>query len=268
MTHIAPIDAHQRRVSWIRRLILLSFACLALAGWANRLTPLSDALTFTVPGPVNRAWTGAMLEVAVASLGENPDLPAAPPAGDVPVCRGVPPVYGHALRTAFGLMRATPEGSRLYAVIERNGACIGVTDLPYNSAFARVQGSPRTGWHDSTIMVDRHYVRTTRADVLAALLVHEATHLDRAFSGQACFLRQACTTLDNGVELDEEVAAHAAEAEWWIAMYGADGKRLALRTDAFENRLARAYQRGPDVFRAFVAELRSDPREGKGMTQP
>jgi hypothetical protein len=118
------------------------------------------------------------------------------------------------------------------------------------------------------IMVDRHYVRTTRADVLAALLVHEATHLDRAFSGQACYVRMSCTTLDNGVELEEEVAAHAAEAEWWIAMYGSDGKRLALRTDAFENQLARAYQRGPHDFRAFVAGIRSDPREGKGMTQP
>lgn len=268
MTHTAPIDAHQRRVSWIRRLILFSFAGLALAGWANSLAGVSNSLAFDIPWPASRTWASAALEVAVASLGENPSRPSAQPAGDVPVCQEVPPVYGHALRTAFGLMRATPEGSRLYAVIERSGACIGVTDLSYNSAFARVRGSPRTGWHDSMITVDRHYVRTTRADVLAALLVHEATHLDRAFSGQACYMQMSCTTLDNGVELEEEVAAHAAEAEWWIAMYGSDGKRLALRTDAFENQLARAYQRGPYEFRAFVAEIRSDPREGKGMTQP
>jgi hypothetical protein len=264
----APVDAHQRRISWIRRLILLSFAGLAVAGWANRFADLSSPLPFDLPVPPSRVWVDAVLEVAVASAGENPALPPAEPAGDGPICPDVPPVFRPALRQAFGLMRATAEGQRLYAVIERNGACVGVTELPYNSAFARVRGSPRTGWHDSMIMVDRHHVRSTRADVLAALLVHEATHLDRAFSGQACYVRTTCTTLDNGVELEEEVAAHAAEAAWWIALYGADGKRFALRTDAFENQLARAYQRGSRQFRDFVAEIRSDPREGKGMTPP
>jgi hypothetical protein len=264
----APVDAHQRRISWIRRLILLSFAGLAVAGWANRFADLSSPLPFDLPVPPSRVWVDAVLEVAVASAGENPALPPAEPAGDGPICPDVPPVFRPALRQAFGLMRATAEGQRLYAVIERNGACVGVTELPYNSAFARVRGSPRTGWHDSMIMVDRHHVRSTRANVLAALLVHEATHLDRAFSGQACYVRTTCTTLDNGVELEEEVAAHAAEAAWWIALYGADGKRFALRTDAFENQLARAYQRGSRQFRDFVAEIRSDPREGKGMTPP
>jgi hypothetical protein len=71
--------------------------------------------------------------------------------------------------------------------------------------------------------------------------------------------------LPNGVEIDEEVAAHTAEAEWWIAAFGTDGKRFAVRNDYGENRLARAYLRGPDAFRAFVTDYRSDPREGADL---
>ena len=60
--------------------------------------------------------------------------------------------------------------------------------------------------------------------------------ISTAPSGEACFIDDSCERLPNGVEVDEEVAAHAAEAEWWIAAFGADGKRFALRADYSENR--------------------------------
>ncbi len=75
----------------------------------------------------------------------------------------------------------------------------------------------------------------------------------------------ACTELSNGVDLEEEVVAHEAEAQWWIAAYGRDGKDRAFTADASENRLKAAYLQGPSAFREFVREMRSDKREGEGI---
>ena len=101
--------------------------------------------------------------------------------------------------------------------------------------------------------------------IIAAILAHEATHIDRAVSGTACYYVDACTKLSNGVELEEEIVAHEAEAVWWLAAYGRNGKDRAFSSDASENRLKAAYLHGPDVFRKFVREMRSDEREGDGM---
>ncbi|HEY8447008.1 MAG TPA: hypothetical protein VIL01_07845 [Thermomicrobiales bacterium] len=263
MTSTAPSLAHPARVSWLKRIVFAGLIGLALLGWFARFGALG--LETRLDGTEIDDWARAAAEVALASLGEDPGLPSQPPLGALPVCDDVPSSYGRALRLGFGLMRATEEGRRLYDMLVTTGACVGVTDLPYNSAFARAFGSPELGWVGSTIMVDRRYVRSTRADILAALLIHEATHLDRAFSGDACYYRRTCATLGNGVELEEEIAAHTAEARWWIEVFGTDGKRFALRGDRFENRLARAYLDGPDRFRAYVTRIRSDPREGKGL---
>jgi hypothetical protein len=59
--------------------------------------------------------------------------------------------------------------------------------------------------------------------------------------------------------------AHEAEAQWWIAAYGRDGKDRAFAADSSENRLKAAYLRGPAEFRQFVREMRSDTREGEGL---
>ena len=37
------------------------------------------------------------------------------------------------------------------------------------------------------------------------------------------------------------------------------------RGDYGENRLLKAYLRGPSSFRAYVADMRADPREGEGI---
>jgi hypothetical protein len=212
----------------------------------------------------------AIAAVAVAEMGEDPHLTPQQPRGALPVCDDVPAVYGHALRRAFGLMRGTEEGRRLYALLVEHGVCVGVTDLPFNAAYASAR-SLRGDWSGSTIIVDRRYVRSLEADVLAAVLVHEATHVDRAIAGTACYLEtgaaggDTCTTLPNGVELEEELAAHTAEAEWWLAAYGVDGKRFAWRRDYAENRLAEAFLDGPSSFRTYIAEMRADPREGEGI---
>lgn len=208
-------------------------------------------------------FTRAVEQVALDVIGENPRIDADPPTGPLPLCEGVPDVSTKPFRLAFGLMRGTAEGARLYEVLTDNDICVDVDDLEYNAAYAESKRDFRGDWSDSRIVVDRDLVRSGGADVLAAVLVHEATHIDRAVSGKACFVSSRCRRLPNGVEIDEEIAAHEAEAEWWIAAFGTDGKRFAFRADYGENRLARAYLRGEDAFRAYVTAYRDDPREGE-----
>jgi hypothetical protein len=208
----------------------------------------------------------AVRAVVFAEIAEDPHLAPRQPRGAIPLCDDVPGAYGHAFRLAFGLMRGTDEGTRLYDLLIEHDICISVDDLAYNTAYASAR-SIRGDWSSSAIVVDRRYVRSLQADVLAAILIHEATHLDRAISGDACYFQgdDACTILPNGVTLDEEIAAHGAEAEWWIAAYGDDGKSLAWSSDYSENRLAKAYLQGDRFFRTYVTQIRSSTREGEGF---
>jgi hypothetical protein len=207
----------------------------------------------------------AARDVALARLGESPHLSPNPAEGPLPFCEPVSPSQERALNGAVGLMRATPEGLELYAMLEGEGVCIGVAELPYNSAYASARWTPRNGWAESQIQIDASYFTFLYPDVLASILVHEATHLARAIDRTACYYADACTTLPNGVNLEEEVVAHAAEAEWWIAMYGRDGKDWAFASDGAVNRLKAAYLRGDAAFREFVRDSRSSSREGEGI---
>src|SRR5262249_12665226 len=101
--------------------------------------------------------------VAIAELGEAPHLTPQQPTGALPVCRGVPPIYGRAFRLAFGLMRGTEEGRRLYELLVDHGICVGVTDLPFNTAYSSAR-SLGGDWSGSRIMVDRRVVRSIDAD--------------------------------------------------------------------------------------------------------
>jgi hypothetical protein len=207
--------------------------------------------------------TGVIL---LDQLNENPRLLAAPPPDDhLPICAGVPERYRKPLHRAFGMMRGTAHGRELFGLLVTNDVCVAVADIPYNGGYATSWRATSGVWVHGTITLDDDYLRSRQADVLAAMLVHEATHIERAVNGESCDNRTDCEVLSNGVELDEEVAAHAAEALWWIAAYGEDGKRFAFGADYGENRLAAAFQDGPDTFRQYVRELRSDPKEGAGI---
>jgi hypothetical protein len=257
--------AGRRRIRAIRVVLVMALLCLlfvsaaggVMLAFATRLSAYHDV----EPAVLSEAFKQVALDV----VGERPRIAPNPPQGTVPICQDVPDPSIKPLRLAFGLMRGTDEGLRLFTMLVDNGVCVTVDDLAYNAAFAESRRTFPDDWSSSRIVVDRDLVRSGAADVLAAVLVHEATHIDRAVSGAACFLDDRCQRLPNGVEIDEEIAAHTAEAEWWIAAFGADGKRFAVRNDYGENRLARAYLRGPDAFRAFVTDYRSDPREGVGL---
>jgi hypothetical protein len=214
------------------------------------------------------AWDAAAIALAdrvVGGLVEEPHFAQVRGASAMPICRDVAEEHQRPLINAFNLMRRTDEGQRLFRQLLDEGICVRTGEIPYNSGFAYVVQSITGSWARSYIMVAVRHVEADEPDVLAAIVVHEATHVDRYLQGTACSYAGTCTLLPNGVELEEEIAAHAAEAEWWIAAYGTDGKRFAFGYDYGMNELVEAYLAGPEAFAAYVREIRSDDREGGGV---
>jgi hypothetical protein len=266
-THVATTRKRSPIVR-LMRFISLGMIAIPIVAVFGAVCVVAAARSVPAYRSVN---TGLLIEavknVGASELGESPHVAVEPPKGVLPLCADVDPILVKPFGSAFALMRGTNDGRRLYDVLVDNGVCVTVADLPFNAAYAESRLRGRDDWSSSTIVVDRSMVRVTDVDVLAAVLVHEATHIDRAVSGQACFLHDSCERLPNGVEIDEELAAHTAEAKWWIAAFGNNGKWLAIRTDYGENQLAKAYRRGPAAFREYVTNYRSDSREGEGISQ-
>lgn len=199
---------------------------------------------------------------ALGTIDEQPAFASVPGAPALPLCNGILDGDARELADAMNLMRRTAEGSRLFDQLLDEGICVGVEEISYNSGYALARETSQGDWSSSYIMADRDIVDSGETDVLAALLVHEATHIDRFIHGLACSLQDRCATLPNGVDLDEELAAHAAEAEWWREAYGDDGKRFALGYGYGMNQLLEAYLGGADEFAEYVERLRRDEREG------
>jgi hypothetical protein len=251
---------------------VFAILAIALGAWTVRSIDAAVPGFFDDDGIPADVRAEALVNIFAADLGEDPHLASRTPDGDLPLCSDVSEAYDKAFTTAFGLMRATQEGRQLYDLLEEHGICVRVDDLPYNSAYS---SSSRRGsdWSSSRIVIDRRQVRTIGADVLAAILIHEATHIRRTIDGSACFYERPtnevdpCETLSNGVMVVEEAAAHSAEAEFWIALYGENGKSRAYNDASYENSLADAYEQGSVAFESFVRRGRSDPREGEGFRE-
>jgi hypothetical protein len=208
-----------------------------------------------------------VLHNVVSVVAEEPAFAPAAEADSYPICAGVGSGDTSRMIDAMNLMRGTAEGERLFDQLVDQDICVNTERLTYNSGYASGRQSPSDGsWSSSFIMVDQDMLRSGETDANAALLVHEATHIDRYIHGLACNYVGTCTRLPNGVDLEEELAAHAAEAQWWVAAYGEDGKRFATGFDYGLNRLARAWEAGADVFEAYVLRIRSDPREGAAIS--
>lgn len=207
----------------------------------------------------------AFWRVGIEELGEDPAVTPSYPDTPIEFCEGVSQTDQQAITDGVALLRGTDAGVRLWDVVVAEGVCVGTEELGFNSAYATSRWSPDAGWSNSEIIISETFVDWLYPDVIAAILAHEATHIERAVDGTACYYVEACTVLPNGVELEEEIVAHQAEAEWWIAAYGRDGKDRAFSADVSENRLKAAFLQGPDRFRSFIREMRSDPREGEGI---
>jgi hypothetical protein len=201
---------------------------------------------------------------AMNALGEEPHLEPAPPAARYPIDRSVPQGLRSPLVKALDLMRATPEGERLFTLLVENDVTISVEPMEYNAGYTSTVWT-RFGWRSSEIVIAGDTVRTRKVDVLAAVIVHEAAHAERAITEEACFYGGDCETLANGVQIEEELYAHRVEARWWRELFGDDGKGRAFGTATGENALLDAYLDGDDAFERYVRDIRGDNREGAGL---
>jgi hypothetical protein len=198
------------------------------------------------------------------SFAEDPHVAPAPSAPDYPIAASVPEPFIAPLEHAFDLMRATDEGACLFDVLVTNDVLVSVKSLPYNAGYTNTSWT-RGGWRASEIVIADQAVRTRYVDVLAAILIHESAHVDRAVSETACFYTNSCETLSNGIEVQEEEYAHAVEAQFWEELYGSNGKSVATGTATGENALLEAYTNGTTAFDAYIRRIRSDSREGEGV---
>lgn len=181
---------------------------------------------------------------------------AAPTLFEAPVCDGVADGERVILTRSFETMRRTLEGVRLSDQLVAEEICVEVEPIENAGGYVHYERGFFGRSADARLVVARMMLEYGDDDTIASVLVHEATHLDRAINDIDC---GRCERLPNGINLDEETAAHAAEAEWWIARYGADGRQSwAPYTWYSIDNLAFAYQRGPDAFREYVRAIRED----------
>jgi len=197
-----------------------------------------------------------------------PGEPSAQPSG-LTWCPGVSSVDKKRIDLGAEQMRRTTESETLLENLVDRHICVGVEDLVYNGGYT-LTSDDASGEEVRRVVLASAVVRSLSADELAATMVHEAEHAARVYAGTNCGEISTCTFLKNGVAVEEEEAAHAAEARFWIAIHGSKGKQSSIPfsgaagTD-YLNDLIAAYQDGPDAFRAYVIEIRSDPREGQDI---
>jgi hypothetical protein len=268
MAVIDHYPRHERRASLgcvpLLGVILLGLLLTCGAGIAGsllilRYSPLSVYAEMPAEVAVEQIALSAM-----AAVGEEPHLESAPPAARYPIDRSVPQGLRLPLVKALDLMRATPAGARLFTLLVANDVLISVEPMEYNAGYTSTSWT-RFGWRSSEIVIAGDAVRTRTVDVLAAVIVHEAAHAERAITEEACFYRGDCETLPNGVQIEEELYAHQVEARWWREIYGDDGKGRPFGTATGENALLDAYLEGNDAFERYVRDIRGDSREGAGL---
>jgi hypothetical protein len=207
---------------------------------------------------------GEIAESIMADLAEDPHLIPAPPAPRYPIAASVPDAFVPPLEAAFDYMRATDEGARLFDELLDHDVLVSVESLPYNAGYTTSSWT-RSGWRSSHIVIATSAIRTRTVDVLAAILIHESAHADRAISETACYFTDSCESLPNGIEIQEEEYAHSVEAQFWQELYGDNGKGRATGTSTGENELLKAYRKGPEEFDLYIRRIRGDSREGEGV---
>lgn len=190
----------------------------------------------------------------------------------VSLCESLPKREADRLNAGVEAMRSAGDGQSLASLLVANDVCIDVDDLPDDTLA--YFGRARRGWVVvSFIVFDRDTLLFVTPDELAAIAVHEATHARRRISGSDCYETDSCELMPNGVALNEEVAAHLAEARWWEALHGKNGTwtGASYTGTVFSeqlNELLRYEQQGYGVFKTYVSLLLSDPAEGDPLDDP
>ena len=153
------------------------------------------------------------------------------------------PAYDPRVEAALELLEASPATDQLRTVLNNND--VAVHFLPLSpGVYARYS-------------VTRHIIeiddRWTDADdvALAAVIAHEATHVQDAVSGYlASGGAPAC--------IDSEVRAFRTSALFWIGHYGASGKAEPLNDlERQMNSVAQRQQEDPQGLEALVRQTYS-----------
>lgn len=244
---------------------MLVFAALLTVVLAGSLWVFANYTPFSAYSSLPASVVAEELSASITdSFAEDPHIEPAQAAVEYPLDDSVPQPFIAPLEHAFDLMRATDEGARLFELLLTHDVLVSVESLPYNAGYTNTSWT-RSGWRSSEIVIAAQAVRTRYVDVLAAILIHESAHVDRAVSEDACFYTNSCETLSNGIEVQEEEYAHGVEAQFWEALYGSNGKSVATGTATGENALLEAYVKGTAAFDAYIRRIRSDSREGEGV---
>ena len=192
----------------------------------------------------------------LSDLTGGEDMSAAPLIFDAPICDSVPAGERAIIARSFETMRRTDEGVRLSDQLMSEDICVEVEGIANAGGYAQYSRGFLGVRTKARLVLARMLLEYADYDTIASVLVHEATHLDRDINDTRC---GQCEYLPNGINLDEETAAHAAEAEWWIARYGPDGRQSWAPYSWYSiDNLAFAYQDGPEVFREYVRSIRED----------
>jgi hypothetical protein len=247
-THPTDVDwagIAESRKRFRRRLVIIAIAVVFLAGLGLVGVAFRSGW-FASEG--SAVWTGPETALICGDVGDDE--------------------RNHLLKAA-AVMRQTSEGRHLFNEVVGNDVCVttgslggylgGITDLYYVGTEVQVR----------RIVIEEDLVGYLHDDELAAILVHEAAHAFRVFSGRSCAQTFECEVLSNGVAVEEEVSAHSAEARFWIEIHGENGTTtessyLGTFGSSSENMLIAAYQKGTEEFTNWVREYRSDPRDGNG----
>ncbi|MDQ2683143.1 MAG: hypothetical protein M3Y37_06415 [Chloroflexota bacterium] len=213
---------------------------------------------------VNPFRTTALRVAGLAAATETP-APTVQPSG-LYYCDDTSDEQIRAIELAAAEMRRTATGRHLQQTFADFPSCIGVMDMNYVAAFTTF--NPNLFGSPSAVFIFIHpwVVENYAADELAAVLVHEATHAERLIDKTGCHFIETCQELPNGTFVEEEVAAHGAEAEFWMEIHGPDGTANGVSFTgeagaAYLNRMLDRYLRGPEGFREYVIMIRSDMRE-------
>lgn len=205
-TYVQAIERHAVREPSLQDRLSKSSRLIALIGLVACLVMV--ALLVLRPG-------GALRGDA------RPEAPVEP--SGVAFCRELDRKTTNLFEAAIQEMRSVGNGEELYRLLVERSICLEVDKLgDFVSCFS-VSDPTTSAPFTPFIVIDFYALEIIQPDELAAILVHEATHAQRLFEGTSCYLSSACTLLPNGVELEEEVVAHRAEALWWGARHGPTG---------------------------------------------
>ena len=187
--------------------------------------------------------------------------------GGIAFCAELDPNTADKVNLALDVMKSTGIGPMLAEILVESQTCIAIGDRDALPGTTSVHFDEATERYQHVISLSSSVVNEADADELAALIVHEAVHVERSINRLECSAQSHCVLTVSG-DVPDEMAARRAEALWWLARHGSRGTTgggayVGTQFSAFENQLLAHYLAGGVEWVDYVTTLPSD-----GMTKP